>query len=507
MSGSTFKQGQLVKIDHQRLILLFVVMGVVASPPRAAEFSLQPYVSLYGIASDNILLSSTNKEDEYIAQFIPGVSIVNRGRGLQLDVDYAKEMLAYARDSGRNTSYDRLQATAVAEISRDTLFLDAAGSIRQQVINNRSRLIVDNLNPALRTNITTYVVGPRMESRIGELASSTVSLKTGRVLYDNTTQLTDSDITLIKARLQSGKSFAVSQWHVTYDFNETRRSAGDRTKLESLTGSAQSRITRRLNWVVNAGFINDDIQVIQALRTGFYYSAGLAWRPNERTFISATYGNNNEDLVAEYSVSQRTSLRVSYRNRKFGANPGDRWDVSLKGGNRRTEWSLSYAEDTTNLQVVDFLTAGTTSLVNVGGTGVNLFALTFSPTDEDFIRKILRWNISMTRARSRFDIGFGGEHREFLDAGKTDKFYDGNVQWVLQLTGHSSLTMNLGFINRHFSFAGTGDDNRFAGLVFNRSLGARANVSLTYRLLSRDGAGSAGDYEENRVTVGFNAAF
>jgi len=498
------------KVNWPRCCSAFLLLLLIFTHylPMAGELTIRPSVVVNEIISDNINLASDNERKEYVTQLIPAIAIAREGSALSLGIDYAWENLRYAKESSRNTSYNRLRANATWEVEENTFFLDATGSIRQQVINNQNRLIIDNINPATRGDIKTFTAGPRLQNHLGSFADSKVVFMFGKVSNSNTNQVTDSDILNLDAGIVSGSRFSAVQWNANYSVNETRRSVGNKTKLESVTGDVRGRSSYRINWLFRGGFINDSIQGLRGINTGYFFSAGLVWTPSSNLTVDGTYGNNNEDFNLEYRPTQRTSVLLSYRNRDLGTNPGSRWSGVFRHATRFFSWDVMYAEDTTNLQSLEFSSGGAPTLINVGGGLVDRNSLIFSTTDEDFVRKIFQFTFALTRAKSTLQISGGGERRDFLDGDEQDKFVNGNVLWDWRVTARSNLIVNGGFINRHFGSSEVDDNNWYGGLSITRRFLSDVNGQVAFRHIERNASGGNNvDYQENRLNIGVEVGF
>ena len=478
------------------------------NPATAAVLNIQPSLVVNEIYSDNINLDSSNEQNEYVTQVIPSVSIDRQGGRLDMNVDYAWENIFYAQESWRNTTYNRLRADASAEVAKENLFIDASSSIRQQVINNQNRLVLDNINNASRTEIRTYSIGPRLRNHLGNVADTEVYLQSGKVDFSNTNQFSDSDILRVGASIESGRRFNAIRWNAQYMLDETRRSSGDRTKLESIEGSLEGRLVEYLSWRINGGFINDDLRSSRSVNRGYHLSAGAVWKPTANLTMDASYGYNSKNANIEYMPTRRTSLRIGYLNRDVGSNPGDRWSLLFRHFTRHHAWDITYAEDTTNLQQLEFISSASPSLINVGGSLIDRNSLIFPQSDEDFVRKILQSSLTLRRAKSTLQLRVGGERRDFQKTDKRDKYIGGNAQWDWRMSARSSLSINGGYLSRHFGVDQVDDVNWYAGMALNRDLSEQARGQIAYRHIERDNSDdAAGDYQENRINMGVSIVF
>lgn len=488
------------------LLLSALLMINIPYPLLAGELTIRPTINMNEIVSDNIDLANENTENEYITRVIPGIIIDSKGGGLSLSVDYAWENLFYAKNTSNDNSYNKLRANAIAEIEKNAFYLNASGTIRQQVINSENKVVFDNINPAARSNVTTYVVGPTFRNHFGTYADSNIDFRFGKVDYTNTNQLSDSDILRLNMDVTSGTGFGVMGWDLNYTLDKTRRAVGDKTKLESITADLYGQTSHRINILARSGFLNDDIQSVRGVDNGYFFSLGLSWAPNSDLTMDATYGTNNEDFNITYNPTQRTALQLSYLNRDVGANPGSRWTGLFHHEVRHFSWDISYSEDTTNLQLLE-LSLGPSRLVNIGGTEVNLNEVIFRPTDEDFVIKTLRFGFAANRAKSTLQLNASREMRDFKASEDQDKFYSCDILWDWRFAARSSIGISGGFFNRHFSASDVDDVFWYTGATISRQFRPKINGDIGYRYIDRNSEGSSSDYKENRLEIGLSVQF
>ena len=96
-----------------------------AAPGRA--WTIVPRVSLTGTLSDNINLSSTDKESGLISQLTPGVRIDAQTARLKMYLDYALSGLRYSTGNSSNNAQNALNAFGTLEAIDNWLFLDFSG--------------------------------------------------------------------------------------------------------------------------------------------------------------------------------------------------------------------------------------------------------------------------------------------------------------------------------------------------------------------------------------------
>ena len=484
-----------------------VILCLVCGVASAGAWLITPRLGVSEILTDNINLSHENKKKEYITRLVPGVAIKGEGNKLNMDVDYGLEHLVYEKDSSRDSSYSQLRAHASADLVKNSLSFNAYSTIRQQIVDPENRIVLDNLNPATRSNVLTYSMGPTLKNHFGAYATSELDFRFGRVIYSNTDQLANSRITNINLGVSSGRRFGILEWNIKYNNSLTSRGPGDRTKFESLTGDLNARVTRRLRFLMRGGILNDDVQATRGINNGSFLSAGLIWQPSTYISVDATAGRNNQDANIAINPSRRTSFQAGYTNRDVGTNPGTRWSLSLLHNTRRTSWNIGYSEDTTNLQSLEFTGAQALTPDSIGGTQVNPIAIVFTQSDNDFVRKRLNFGVSLTSAKSTLNINSSFERRDFTQNSDEDKIVSTNASWEWQLNPRNSSVTSAGLLNRHFTLDNLDDTYWYAGFSLNRQLQRKLTASINLRHIERNVTANINAYQENRLVVGINKQF
>lgn len=132
----------------------------------------------------------------------------------------------------------------------------------------------------------------------------------------------------------------------------------------------------------------------------------------------------------------------------------------------------------------------------------------FRPTDEDFIRKILRFGLAFTRAKSTLQFNASREIRDFQDSGEQDEFYGGSMSLVWNFAARSTIGGSGGIIDRQFSGDEIEDTYWYVGTRITRRFGRYVNGNISYRHIQRDASESDGSsYKENRLIIGIETQF
>ena len=331
---------------HQLVLVLFLLC---ANAVKAGDWDIRPRLSVAEIFSDNINLSADDQESELITEITPGISIHGGGKRVTADIDWNMQNLLYLNESDKSNTFHQLNAIAAAEVARDFFFIDATARARQVIIDANDTISDNNVNTTgNRTDTYGYSLSPYILPHFGGWADGSFRYTYSQTKFD--TGASDSNTQSFDAGLVSGRKFGPLSWLANYNNTEQTRDTASDATYENADGLARYFISNRFSFVGTAGYANNDFQTSTEIVNGSYWSVGGFWQPNRYASFEAQKGDNLETATVGLYPTRRTSLVVTYRDRKVGLNPGPAWDGSFSHYTRRTSWSASYIEDTTTRQ-------------------------------------------------------------------------------------------------------------------------------------------------------------
>jgi len=459
--------------------------------------------------TDNATLqSASGKEDEFITDVSPGISVDKEGSRLTLGAEYLMQNLFYAVDSNRNAINHKLQAEVNAQPIREHLFVDAEAVMRQVLISPEQTISVDELNPDARVNSVSYSVSPYYRHNFSNLAEALMRYKFNEVTFEE--GASDSTTNFYEASLNSGRRFTQLQWRMNYRNSKSNRDAGGDINRESAFGEVRYQVFDSWSVLAQGGYENNEFVSTRPTRNGGYWAVGLGWRPSNHLSIDALYGERFKSVTFALNPTTRTSLSVSWRNSDVGTNVGQVWSGSFELKNRRTLWKASYLEDTTTTQQLAL--AGTAFIFFDPSTGkvvanplpgqtvtvlpVDVFAL----TDEVFLRKRGETSFVYQASKSKLFFALFHERHAFALLSRDEVSYGGNASWNWRYSGHTTSVLSAACTRTSFH-----STNRKTGLCtiqeeISRQLRPHLRGSLAYRYTIQDSTGSDRDYDENRVS-------
>ena len=139
-------------------------------PTTARAWTIVPRIGLTGTLTDNINLTSTDKQSGLISQLSPGIRIDARTARLKMFLDYQLDAIAYSTGNNGNQVQNFLNAFGTLEAIDNWLFLDFGGQISQQVINQFGQQSSSNVfNTGNTTETSTFFISPFIQRPVGRL--------------------------------------------------------------------------------------------------------------------------------------------------------------------------------------------------------------------------------------------------------------------------------------------------------------------------------------------------
>ena len=280
-----------------------------------AETSLRvtPTLSVTETWTDNVdLQAGPRAHSELVTQLSPGISVVRKGRRLNLAASAQWHQFAYLNDVRRDLNDNQRQYNAALQgiLVDDLLFIDASASRGQRSVSAFGPQLVNDLYAlGNRTEIKTWSISPYLMQRFGHAASLQLrytrdSVESGRFGLDS------SDGQSVSAVLASGQSFQDLGWGLSYygqDLDSTR--LGE-SSTQTLAGNLSYRLTPRLSLTANAGYDRYDFGAFGGENNGRNWSAGFAWNPSQRTTLQMSVGRHYYGKTGSLSASHRSRYSV-----------------------------------------------------------------------------------------------------------------------------------------------------------------------------------------------------
>lgn len=522
----------------QRLGLIALLACLPWDVTPAGSLDLEPRLRLGEILTSNVELAGDGQEDwDLISVVAPGFRATGEGRRLQFRTDYELESLYFLESDDDTEINHKFLGQANAELVEDWLYADLDGQVSQRSIDTLGRVSLDNANRTNnRSDIRTLEFSPYLRHRFGGWAAA--ELRTAyRLFRSDAGGLADGDQTRYEARINSGTRFTRLRWAGSFRRSKWNREDTDNSTQESLAGNFDYALTPTLGLVGNAGRQENEFRTNQQIVDGSYWGLGLRWSPTRRVSVSALTGQRLTLATLDWRPSARTDLRLSYRDREVGLNPGAVWDANFNVRLRRSTWSIGYSEDTETQQGLLFLDADPITgelLIGIDPLTGEFFdpatglPVLFGPDGALFVlnneiieRRRGRINYRFNTARSVIGLGLFHEERTFLTSGEEGEQLGGQASWKWRFGARSELDLNAGARLTDFERFGGNSDVYYGGVTLSRSLTGRLQpqlvgvpsvlrpglrVALSYRYLTQESS-LIDTFEEHRLSLFLTARF
>ncbi|MEK7323531.1 MAG: TIGR03016 family PEP-CTERM system-associated outer membrane protein [Pseudomonadota bacterium] len=517
MQGGTDTGAQLARRGYGwrnfPLVLAVVVSGQTAT---AGEWRVNTYLDFAEVYTDNVSLAPAGEEqDEFVTQISPGIGVSGQSGRAKLNLNYRLQNLIYGHDLARSNSNHQLLANGNLELIKNWFFVDAKSSISQQIVDADASVPLDNFNIGNRADVITYGVSPYLKLRFGSYAAGEMRYGIDRV-ENQSTALSDTEITQYSARLGSGPNFNRLNWGMNFRHEEMSREFGPDSLRENASAVVRYRFHQTFNALARGGYENNDVVTTRSIKNGSYWSVGGEWLPSRYATLSATAGENNWDADVYLQPTARTQLHVGYQDLEVGLNPGGVWTADFSHHTRRSTWRLSYVEESTSTQILQLADRQFFLVVDSNGnllidprTGFpvvivnNIFAL----TDEEFIRQRFQGSVTWKSGKSDFVLGAYNEQREFEISNNSEDVLGANASWIWRLKPRTQSILGGGWQHRNPAGTNEADELWYASLGFNRSISQDVNSSLEFRHTERASVRAGEDYDENRLTLQLSMRF
>jgi uncharacterized protein (PEP-CTERM system associated) len=269
---------------------------------QARAWNVTPRIGLTGTLSDNINLSSTDKQTGFITQLSPGIRIDARTARLKMFLDYSLNGLRYSTGYTSNNVQNALNAFGTLEAIDNWLFLDFSGRISQQIINpfgvQAPSSIYDNTN---LTETSTYRLSPYIRGQLGGSADYFLRYNASVTNYQNGS-LSDVSLSQWLGQVRGNTRFQNLIWTIDGSQQNTDYSRGRNYEDARLRGLLTYQLYPEFRISGSGGYETNNYQSIDNEGQSTY-GYGFDWTPTERTKVSGFqerrfFGNGHNVLIS-----------------------------------------------------------------------------------------------------------------------------------------------------------------------------------------------------------------
>ncbi len=462
----------------------------LGAAPMAAEFRLEPSISVQESFSDNVDQDPDGQEKTaLITEVSPGAILRWTGRRVTTSIDLA--LTASHQTDGEDegiTLEPNAAGLGSVEILRENLFLDAAAAASADLLNTREQDTEAN-----REIIQTYSASPRLVGSFGSFADAETSYRFDQVINDDSGDsetLGNSQTHTIEAALNSGSDFAIYRWGLSGQVSESDRDNDDDVSRRDARLDLEYVVDRSFSLLASGGYqFFDDGDQSNDINDPTW-NGGFRWRPGPRTDLTATYGqrDNAKSLAADlrYQITPQTGFFAIYS------------EVLETGQERLARDLSSIGTDPDTGALIDT------------NTGLPFDPSTSSTSlDNDTQRtKTLSTGLNGVRGRNTFGITGTVEFTEDQSSiGDDEDAYIVNLSWGRQLSPRAQIGTNASYARNEFKLDGREDNEYSAGIEYSYNLFENMRAFGSYDFTKQDSTDSNEEFLENLVTLGVGVTF
>lgn len=461
-----------------------------AAAPATADVRFNPRITVSGTYSDNITVAPDElKESEYVAQVNPGFRLEAESPRFDAYADYDMQNLFFAEESDRDSTYHEFDGRALAQLAGDVLFLDAAATYSQRLIDPEQEIPYSNLVVTdNRADAFTFRVNPYWNQPLGDWALLRVGYAFGQLNYtdeDDSIQTDDSELQEFRFAVESRPEDALIGWLVGYDRDHISYEIAPDAIFETARAGLEYRATDTFTLLANGGLETDPLTDLENGNLDEeFYEGGVRLTPGPRTLIEAAVGHRF------FGTSYRFLARYDGPALELQASYDESPDTDAQ-----EQLQVPFQAE------VPFQVEPDPPV----GTGPILRATPDVFLAERFNAR-LRWN----RSRTEFGVDAFYETRDYVTDQPDDENAGINTEFRWRFGVRTTLRISADFERVVFEVDEREDDFFIGGVALERRVGQRTTAELAYQRSSRttnDPTAAGIEYEENGIILQFRHEF
>lgn len=276
--------------------------------PPARTWNIIPRVRLTETVTDNVNLTSSDKQSDAITALAPGVRIDARTARLSLVFDYELAGYAYARNSQYSNFQNYLNTFGTLEAIDNWLFLDFSGYVTQQIISPFGTQSVSNANNNdNRTQTQTYRLSPYIRGQLGGDVVEYILRYNAATTKSSNNSVSDVDISQWIGQLRGGTPFQYLTWTIDGSQQNTDYSQGRSYDDGRLRALLTYQVFPQFRLSGSGGQESNNYITIDT-ENYTTYGYGFDWRPTERTVVAGFKEKRFFGYGHNFDVSHRFPL-------------------------------------------------------------------------------------------------------------------------------------------------------------------------------------------------------
>jgi uncharacterized protein (PEP-CTERM system associated) len=503
------------------LLPLPAAIALLFSPACRAQLTVEPAMQFQQTYTDNVSLAPPDAARSlWISELSPGLTVRSDSARLQLLAAYEVHLFAYSRDdaAANQRTSQQFNGRLHAEPVPGLLFLDAAGTYRQQAVSAfGTPVTADNYRADNRANIKSYSLSPYLTHRFGAGLSGDLRYTHDVVGSDNA-GLGRSQADSMQGTLGGGTGRF--NWSAQFYRQQLDDGVGLRSVNGNLgvNGSYQLTSPLRLTASIGRDHYEYESQVGDA-PTGKSWSLGLAWSPSSRTSVSASYGKRYFGNSYHFDAAHRS---------------------------RATVWTIRYLTDVTTARdqfllpasistydLIDRMLGGAISdpaqrrlavdaFIRANGLPTVLSESVNYLSNRYILQKQFQMSMAWTLPHSVLLLSVTDERRNALSRVESDsallgsrfgslndnsRQQGGSATFNYRLSPRSSVNTSVTFMRADSLVQDARSINRVYRVAYARQLARQLNLDLELRRQVGSIAGAGSGYRENAIVFHLNQRF
>lgn len=301
------------RIAGMRLAML--PLGLLAVVPAWSQgsgggaLSMQPRLSLSQTLTDNLRLSSQDKDAALITTVAPGISISRNSGRIKGSLDYALNGVIYTKSKESSQLQNALAAKLNVEAVDAWMFVDAQASISQQAVSAFGQQSTDpTLANSNRSEVASLTVSPYIKGQLAGLAAYDLRANVAESRAKDSIA-GDAGSRNLALRLNGLGGAKLLNWSAALSKQSTKARGGRDSEQLSSTGTLL--ITPDVDWNVGltAGRERNDYGQ-QSQQSSSTYGANANWRPTPRTKLLADWMHHSYGDSHTLSFEHRMARSV-----------------------------------------------------------------------------------------------------------------------------------------------------------------------------------------------------
>jgi uncharacterized protein (PEP-CTERM system associated) len=470
-------------------VWLVACAGIIGAgawdPAPAAQWRIQPRVTVDETWSDNVNLSGSNAQHDFITQVTPGVVVRGQGGRVTLDLDYQLGLVHYARGNGSRRFDHRLQADGTAELLKQRFFVDFSSTAGLVNTSSTGVQAVDAVSAGGNTeSFYTYSVNPYLVHHFGRYADGRVGVEHARVSNSDSAS---STINGVSVSFTSGRVFTTLPWTLDAGITRTSNSTGNDAETRYLDGSVTYAFTRRYRVRLNAGYEDNDLVGVGG------DASGLTWR-----------------VTGIWTPTPRTDVEVGYGKRYFGNS----FSVDASHRSRRALFTARYSEESTTSaarqlesRLVAFEDPFGNALQTPGLEPLSVETNTVTISDQTLISRRFGGDVALQLRRGSALVGIFHDSRDIGTGQGSETVYGADGRWTHSLSRQTSASLTGNWQRSDYDSPSRRDTLWRLGLSLTHQIHRDVTGTIGYSRLDNSSTLSSNDYSENRVNARVSVLF